>query len=594
MLESGTGSSAVPAEGNAAGFRDELNSARSGFSAQFDSSRAGDQATSRTESDLPSRSGNSTAAHGQAGMYQPVSALSSRHAFSSFLVSSPATHSGFNGQPRASTKLSVPAVGGANTRSQGNRTTLAASVQTESIKKAQPPADDVMPQALVTQAPAVPASVSGAGTPIWVPGDVTVAADLLGSAPGRGSQLATMFSGFTGNRPEASASQEPVHPGPVGQAVVVDTVRQNGPPEILAFAIKVQAAGVPGAVSPIGAPLAYVPASSLLGPDSRRGSLATNLTTGPTDAAVDAAVGSEAVAAGPASQGGIADRAIQDAAPWVLASPLKVPAGAIKSLSSSTPSESTGSVREASSNSPSRGLMGASVPDHATTQQHGSSEDKGGSSAEYSTSADTGKMKLGSGNPTADPRFGEGFLSAVDVSGNRADSAGQFPASGKTESLSSAPTARPTTLTEDVRPALPALPMKELSMRIEAAEGQTVDIRIVQRAGDLQIAVKSGDDFTTQGLRHGLSDLENRLNQTGYHTETWQPGQATQESRAASSDNSSKHSQSDGSPSHSGGSHQDRDQRQDNPSNRPHWIQELHSNLGSGPEPSGQFNGIVN
>ncbi len=586
MLESGTGSSAVPPEVNAAGFRAELNSARSGFSAQFDSSRAGDQATSRTESDLPSRAGNSTAAHGHAGMYQPVSALSSRHAFSSFLVSSPATHSGFNGQPRASTKLSVPAVGGATPRSQGNRTTLAASVETESVKteslkEAQPPADDVMPQALVSQAPAVPASVSGAGAPIWV--------------PGRGSQLATMLSGFTGNRPEASASQEPVHPGPVGQAVVVDTVRQNGPPEILAFAIKVQAAGVPGAVSPIGAPLAFVPASSLLGPDSRRGSLATNFTTGLTDDAVDAAVGSEAVAAGPAPQGGIADRAIQDAAPWVLASPLKVPAGAIKSLSSSTPSESTGSVREAaSSNSPSRGLMGASVPDHATSQQHGSSEDKGGSSAEYATSADTGKMKLGSGNPTADPRFGEGFLSAVDVSGNRADSAGQFPASGKTESLSSAPTARPTTLTEDVRPALPALPMKELSMRIEAAEGQTVDIRIVQRAGDLQIAVKSGDDFTTQGLRHGLSDLENRLNQTGYHTETWQPGQATQESSAASSDNSSKHSQSDGSPSHSGGSQQDRDQRQDNPSNRPHWIQELHSNLGSGPEPSGQFNGIVN
>ena len=592
MLEFGTGSSAGTAEGNAARFRDELNSARSGFSAQFDSSRAGDQATSRTESDLPSRSGNSTASHVQAGLYQPVSALFSRHAFSSFLVSSPATHSGFNGQPRDSTKLSVSAVGGATPRSQGRRTTLAASVETESAKKHQPPADDVMYQALVSRPHAVLASVSGAREPLWVPGAVLVAADLLGSAPGRGSQLATMLSGFTGNRPEASASPEPVNPGPVGQSVVVDAVPHSGPPEILAFAIKVQAAGVPGAVSPIGGPLAFVPASSLLGPDSRRGSLATNLTTGPTDDPVDTALGSEAVAVGPAPQVGIADRTAQDATPWVLASPLKVPAGATKSLSSSAPPESAGSVREATSgNSPSRGLMGASVPDHATSQQHRNSEDKGGSSAEYATRTDTGKMKLGSGSPTADPRFGEGFLSAVDVSGNRVDSAGQFPASGKTDSLSSSPTARPTTLTEDVRPALP---MKELSMRIEAAEGQTVDIRIVQRAGDLQIAVKSGDDFTTQGLRHGLSDLANRLNETGYHTETWQPGQITQESSAAASDKSSPHSQSDGSQSHSGGSKQDRDQRQDNPSNRPHWIQELNSNLGSSPESSGQFNGIVN
>ena len=136
-------------------------------------------------------------------------------------------------------------------------------------------------------------------------------------------------------------------------------------------------------------------------------------------------------------------------------------------------------------------------------------------------------------------------------------------------------------------------------MRIEAAEGQKVDVRIVQRAGDLQIAVKSGDDITTQGLRHGLADLANRLNETGYHAETWRPGQpAAMESSATSPHNPSHQSQSggsqsDGSQSNSGGPQQDRGQRHNNPSNRPHWIDELESNLSGGAETSGQFNGIV-
>lgn len=141
-----------------------------------------------------------------------------------------------------------------------------------------------------------------------------------------------------------------------------------------------------------------------------------------------------------------------------------------------------------------------------------------------------------------------------------------------------------------------AAPVKEISMQVEAAEGQKVDIRIVQRGGDLRIAVKSADNDTTQGLRHGLSDLANRLNESGYHAETWRPGQpATAESAASSGDSQGSPSDrqpSDGSQSQSGNSGQNRGQRDNNQSNRPRWIQELESNLGSGTAAKGQFNGI--
>jgi len=130
----------------------------------------------------------------------------------------------------------------------------------------------------------------------------------------------------------------------------------------------------------------------------------------------------------------------------------------------------------------------------------------------------------------------------------------------------------------------PTGPMKDLSVRVESAQGQSVDIRIVQRAGDLQIAVKSDDTNTTQGLRQGLTELSNRLNESGYQAETWRPGHAvaTAES-AAESGNSSQHQPPSGdAQSNPGSSHQNRGQRDNNPSNRPRWIQELESNLAGG------------
>jgi hypothetical protein len=118
----------------------------------------------------------------------------------------------------------------------------------------------------------------------------------------------------------------------------------------------------------------------------------------------------------------------------------------------------------------------------------------------------------------------------------------------------------------------------------------------MQRAGDLQIAVKSGDNETTQGLRHGLSELSNRLNESGYHAETWHPGHSAVAAENSSEAGNSSHQPPSGdSQSHSGGSQQNRGQRDNNPSNRPRWIQELASNLtGNTETTTGQTNGLTN
>ena len=139
----------------------------------------------------------------------------------------------------------------------------------------------------------------------------------------------------------------------------------------------------------------------------------------------------------------------------------------------------------------------------------------------------------------------------------------------------------------------PTASMKDISVRVESAQGQNVDIRIVQRAGDLQIAVKADDTNTTQGLRQGLTELSNRLNESGYQAETWRPGHAAAApENAAEPGNSSHHQPPSGdSQSNSGSSQQNRGQRDNNPSNRPRWIQELESNLAT--TSKGQLNGLI-
>jgi len=141
----------------------------------------------------------------------------------------------------------------------------------------------------------------------------------------------------------------------------------------------------------------------------------------------------------------------------------------------------------------------------------------------------------------------------------------------------------------------PAGLMKDISVRVENSQGQNVDVRIVQRAGDLQIAVKSANLDTTQSLRNGLSELTNRLNASGYQAETWKPGlQAAASSESASgSGNSSDQPSSGDSQSNSSWSQQNQGQRDNNPSNRPRWISELESRLTSGAESTGQFHGFV-
>ena len=216
-------------------------------------------------------------------------------------------------------------------------------------------------------------------------------------------------------------------------------------------------------------------------------------------------------------------------------------------------------------------------------QQHNSHKD---ADPQYSMKAGETAAK-----PVARPVHASStFEAASPVSGELVSAA----KAGST--VSPRPASAASAAAEDItptQPEVPAAPMKDISVRIQSEQGENVDVRILHRAGDVQIAVKSASGETTQGLRHGLSELSDHLNATGYHAETWHPGQTTAAAEKTADSGNSQQQQSQGdSQSHSGWSQQQGGRRDDNQNNRPRWIEELDSNLSSSPE-TGLFHGLI-
>ena len=135
--------------------------------------------------------------------------------------------------------------------------------------------------------------------------------------------------------------------------------------------------------------------------------------------------------------------------------------------------------------------------------------------------------------------------------------------------------------------------LKDLSIQVGQTQSDRVQLRVVERSGELQVAVRAANPDLAQGLRQGLSDLADRLEQNGFRAETWRPGatvssvQGTAETR-----HTGPEFHNDSSQSQSGGSQQGRQQNNQQQSNRPRWVQELEGSLAGGTSHVGESYGI--
>jgi hypothetical protein len=139
----------------------------------------------------------------------------------------------------------------------------------------------------------------------------------------------------------------------------------------------------------------------------------------------------------------------------------------------------------------------------------------------------------------------------------------------------------------------PSEPLKQLSLQVGETRQERVEVRMVERAGELQVAVRAASPELTQGLRQGLSDLVGRLDQNGFHAEAWRPaGTAGAVQGPAEMRQESTQAQRDSSQGQPGSSQQGRQQGNPNQSHRPQWVEELEGNLtGRGERSIGEFDG---
>jgi hypothetical protein len=126
--------------------------------------------------------------------------------------------------------------------------------------------------------------------------------------------------------------------------------------------------------------------------------------------------------------------------------------------------------------------------------------------------------------------------------------------------------------------------MKDISIQIGSGANSKVEVRLVQQAGELHVAVHTPDSDVARGLQQGLPDLVSKLQESGYRSESWRPADTSAPANAATTQpqSSSNHSRQQDAGTSSGWSQQQGGQRNRNQSDQPRWVEDLESSLKGG------------
>jgi hypothetical protein len=73
-------------------------------------------------------------------------------------------------------------------------------------------------------------------------------------------------------------------------------------------------------------------------------------------------------------------------------------------------------------------------------------------------------------------------------------------------------------------PAAAAPVAHDIKLELNVGGGQRVEVRLTDRAGDIHVAVRTPDARLSDTMRADLPALAAKLEQSGFHTDAWQPG----------------------------------------------------------------------
>lgn len=187
--------------------------------------------------------------------------------------------------------------------------------------------------------------------------------------------------------------------------------------------------------------------------------------------------------------------------------------------------------------------------------------------------------------------------SATVSSGGMSENAGGFlnsqanPASPQTGAKVQAVTESPApSAAEALRAAAPTAPaasaqtgapVREIAVRIASPQAPAVDVHLVERSGQINVAVRTPDGSLQTSLRQDLGSLVNSLERAGYRAEAFAPREGVQQAGISAQTNSQNSRQQSESGSGGRGSAFDdsqqggqQQQRQRDP-RAAKWIEEL-------------------
>jgi hypothetical protein len=132
----------------------------------------------------------------------------------------------------------------------------------------------------------------------------------------------------------------------------------------------------------------------------------------------------------------------------------------------------------------------------------------------------------------------------------------------------------------EIKMALAPPPTRQISLKLSTNDSTRVNVDLTERAGKVQVAVRTPDHELAQSLQTDLGDLVGRLESKGFKTESWIPAvvhQAAAPFRPSNSDTGFGHPQHPGS-GHWGGQ-QRQQQNGSNQRQQARWAAQLEDTM---------------
>jgi hypothetical protein len=165
----------------------------------------------------------------------------------------------------------------------------------------------------------------------------------------------------------------------------------------------------------------------------------------------------------------------------------------------------------------------------ASQSTHGSATAQATAAQAVKPMADTKSSGRESQNSDAQSGGNQGTKPATEPPGPTTGAPDAKPFELKAPATSPAPaTAAAHELPQEVEagPAS-AAPARDLTLRVHSDDQQTVDLRMVERGGEIRVSVHSSAPDLANTLQQGLGELSRGLDQKGIRAEFWAPSRVT-------------------------------------------------------------------